>query len=84
MIRLPPAVEPVKTTCLMRGSPTRIGPSTASCPVTTLSTPGGSLAAIWRSVITEESGVVGGGLTITVLPASARVAGSPRGSRAAS
>ncbi len=69
MIRLPPPTEPVKTTCLIRGSPTTTGPSTASAPVTTFSTPGGSARTRCASVLTDDSGVVGGGFTITVLPA---------------
>ena len=69
MMRLPPAVEPVKQTCLTRGSPTTTGPRTPSSPVTTFSTPGGSFCATWRSVSTDDSGVVGGGFAITVLPA---------------
>ena len=69
MIRLPPPTLPVKQTCLTRGSPTTIGPTTSSAPVTTLSTPGGSLGTRCRSVRTDDSGVVGGGFTITALPA---------------
>ena len=69
MIRLPPGTLPVKQTCRMRGSPTTIGPSTSSAPVTTFSTPAGSARVRWRNVRTADSGVVGGGLTITVLPA---------------
>src|SRR5487761_1018713 len=68
MIRLPPPTEPVKQTCLTRGSPTTIGPTTSSAPVTTLSTPGGNARTRCLSVCTDDSGVVGGGFTITVLP----------------
>ena len=39
-----------------------------SAPVTTLSTPGGSARTRCLSVCTDDSGVVGGGFTITVLP----------------
>ena len=69
MIRLPPPTQPVKQTCLTRGSPTTTGPTTSSAPVTTFSTPGGSFGTRCRSVSTDDSGVVGGGFTITVLPA---------------
>src|ERR1700760_4190509 len=68
MIRLPPPTEPVKHTCRIRGSPTTTGPTTSSAPVTTLSTPGGSALITCLSVCTEDSGGVGGGFTITVLP----------------
>ena len=69
MIRLPPPTEPVNTTCLILGSPTTTGPTTASAPVTTFSTPGGSARTRCARVRTDDSGVVGGGFTITVLPA---------------
>ena len=68
MIRLPPPTEPVKQTWRMRGSPTTTGPTTESSPVTTLSTPGGKARTRCLSVCTDDSGVVGGGFTITVLP----------------
>src|SRR6202161_2676592 len=68
MMRLPPPTEPVKQTCRIRGSPMTIGPTTSSAPVTTLSTPGGSAFTRCLSVCTDDSGVVGGGFTITVLP----------------
>src|ERR1700722_17300965 len=47
----------------------RLPPTTASAPVTTLSTPGGSARTRCARVLTDDSGVVGGGFTITVLPA---------------
>src|SRR3954454_18944545 len=70
MIRLPAPTLPVKPTLRTRGSWTTTGPSTASCPETTLSTPGGSSAAISSTVRPNDSGVVGGALTTTVLPAT--------------
>ena len=70
MIRLPAPTLPVKPTLRTRGSWMRTGPSVASCPETTLSTPGGSSAAISATVRTNDSGVVGGALTTTVLPAT--------------
>jgi hypothetical protein len=69
MIRLPPPTLPVKQTCLIRGSPTTIGPRTSSAPVTTFSTPGGRFLTRCRSVRTDDSGVVGGGFAMTMLPA---------------
>ena len=69
MIASPPPTLPVKQTCFTRGSPITTGPTTASAPVTTFRTPGGSARAMWRNVRTTEIGVVGGGLTTTVLPA---------------
>ena len=69
MMALPPPTLPVKHTCFTRGSPITTGPITASAPVTTLRTPGGSARAMWRNVRTTDIGVVGGGLTTTVLPA---------------
>src|ERR1700742_14482 len=68
MIRLAPPTGPGEETCLTRGSPTTTGPTTSSAPVTTLSTPGGSALTRCLSVCTDDSGVVGGGFTITVLP----------------
>src|SRR3954465_13420344 len=70
MIRLPAPTLPVKPTLRTRGSWISTGPSTASCPETTLSTPGGSSAAISSTAGTNDSGVVGGASTPTVLPAT--------------
>ena len=42
----------------------------SSLPVTTLSTPAGSFSAMRCTTRVRASGVVGGGLTIAVLPAS--------------
>lgn len=69
MIRRPPPTLPVKQTCLTRGSPTTTGPRISSAPVTTFSTPGGRARTRCRSVSANDSGAVGGGFTITVLPA---------------
>ncbi len=70
MIRLPAPTLPVKPTLRTRGSWISTGPSTASAPETTLSTPGGSCVAMCSTVRTNDSGVVGGALTTTVLPAT--------------
>src|SRR4051794_41795402 len=70
MIRLPAPTLPVKPALRTRGSWMSTGPSTASGPETTLSTPAGSSAAISATVRTNDSGVVGGALTTTVLPAT--------------
>jgi hypothetical protein len=70
MIRLPPPGLPVKQTFFTRSSWMSAGPTSASVPVTTLSTPGGSSAATCCTVRTVASGQLGGGFTTTVLPAS--------------
>ena len=70
MIRLPPATLPVKQTCRIRGSPTTIGPSdVVGAGHDVQDSRAAARAVRWRSVLTAESGVVGGGLTITVFPA---------------
>ncbi len=69
MIRLPPPGLPVKQTFLTRSSWISAAPISASWPVTTLRTPGGSSRATCSTVRTTDSGVVGGGFTTTVLPA---------------
>ena len=69
MIRLPPLTLPVKQTLATSGLSIRAAMS-ASRPVTTLSTPGGSFSAIRCTTRVVASGAVGGGFTIAVLPAS--------------
>jgi hypothetical protein len=70
MMRLPPLTPPVKQSFFTRSSWISAGPISASVPVTTFSTPGGSSWATCCTVRTVASGQVGGGLTTTVLPAS--------------
>lgn len=68
MIRLPPATDPVKQTFATLGL-SMSAAMFSSGPVTTLSTPAGTFSATrWTRVV--ASGADGGGLTITVLPAS--------------
>jgi hypothetical protein len=65
----PAAVLPVKTSLRTRSSVIR-GATSSLLPVTTFSTPAGSAEDRCCRVRTTDSGVVGGGLTITVLPAT--------------
>ena len=70
MIRFPPPGLPVKQTFFTRSSWISASPISASAPVTTFSTPGGSACATSVTVRVVARGAVGGGLTTTVLPAS--------------
>ncbi len=67
---LPARTLPVNEILLTSGSWIITGPRTSSVPLRTLMTPGGSSAAMISSVRTNDSGVVGGALTIVVLPAT--------------
>src|SRR5699024_3748411 len=70
IMRLPPLTEPVKHTLATSSLDTKAAPISASSPVITFSTPGGKLSANRMTARVIAKGADGGGLTITVLPAS--------------
>ena len=72
-IRSPTALDPVKDTLRIRGSPTSRSPISSPCPVTTLSTPGGRPASTKHAASANAvNGVVSAGLRTTALPAATR------------